>query len=223
MILSLEKNFIFLHVPKTAGQSFTKALEPYSRPYKRSLLRSSSRRLPFQESPATVHFRGHETARGMISKLGRAQFDAFFTFACVRNPFDHAVSHYEYMKQYRIAATARKIQAMSFVEYLRYRQKRPFWNDNLFARFPDQTYFVQDSGGAVAVNELIRFETLNEDFERVAAQIGLEDTRLPYVNKTVADRKPLESYFDNTARDRVLELYSRDFDNFGYARDVPTN
>ena len=220
MILSTSKKFIFIHVPKTAGWSMMDALTPVSRAYRRSLLRSFSRRLPIRESAAHAHFRVHETAAGMIRKLGRDQFDTFFSFAFVRNPFDHAVSHYEYMKQYRIAATARKVAAMSFEEYLRYRQKRPFWNDNLFSRCPDQTYFIEDAAGNMAIDKVLHFETLKTDFDWLVDHLDLEGAALPYVNKTrsKSESRPMQSYYTDTARDLVLEIYDRDFDNFGYSR-----
>lgn len=199
------------------------ALDPFSRDVKRTLFRSFTRRLPFRENVEKAHFRVHDTARTMIAKLGRDVFDDLFTFAFVRNPFDHAVSHYEYMKQYRIKRTARKVGEMSFEEYLRYRRQRPFWNDTLFARLPDQTHFIEDKSGRIAIDRVCKFESLAEDFQRVVSDLELVGVELPYVNKTQAksDKRPPASYYDDTCRELVLAIYDRDFDNFGYSRDLP--
>lgn len=220
MIFSTSKKFIFIHVPKTAGWSIMDALTPFARDRKRSMFRSFSRRLPIRENVEAAHFRVHDTARTVIDKLGRDVFDQFHSFAFVRNPFEHAVSHYEYMKQYRIKPTAKKVGAMSFEEYLRYRKLKPFWNDTLFARLPDQTHFIDDDEGRIAIKEVLQFENLAEDFKSVVEKLELENVTLPYVNKTKtkSDKKPTNAYYSPACIDLVLEIYDRDFENFGYSR-----
>lgn len=220
MILSTSHRFIFVHVPKTAGQAMMRALMPYSRHRNKPLLRRASRHLPIRESVENAHFRGHETARGFIRKLGRAQFDDFFTFAVVRNPYTHAVSHYEYMKQFRAESIAKRVSAMSFSEYLDDRRKRAFGKDNFFARMPDQAHFVIDDTGTVAVDRILRFENLASDFNALMQELDL-DAELKQVNKTKAAKKPLDDYYTDETLAKVRKLYARDFDLFGYSRDLP--
>ncbi|WP_270730391.1 sulfotransferase family 2 domain-containing protein [Shimia sp. Alg240-R146] len=222
MILSLEYNFIFLHVPKTAGQSLMAALLPFSRDAdKKSLLRRFSRRLPIQETADKAHFKGHETARGFIRKLGRPEFDRFKTFGVVRNPYTHAVSHFEYMKQYRNRRTAEKVGAMTFTEYLEYRLKPALPTEHFFAHLPDQTHFVVDRDGKIAVDRLLRFETLDQDFSEAAEWLGLDGVSIARSNVTKAAKKPITDYFGDRNLALMHELYQRDFDILGYARDVP--
>lgn len=223
MILSKDYKFIFVHIPKTAGISVTDAFGGYGRGRVRTILRSISRRLPFHESPERAHFRVHEPATKMIQKLGRSVFDEYLSFSVVRNPFDHAVSHYEYMKQFRIDSTAQKVGAMTFEEYLRYRMKPPFWNDTIFARLPDQTYFLIESTGALAVNRLIRFENLSTELEALATDLKLPEFKLRHVNKTKSksDKRPFQSYYDPTTEGIVRKIYDRDFDMLGYSRTLP--
>lgn len=219
MILSLSHRFIFVHVPKTAGWSMMDTLKPYDRPNPKTLWRSFTRRLPVTEGPETAHFRVHETARNMIAKLSRPVWDSFFTFAVVRDPFDHAVSHYEYLKQHRSASVARRFQGLSFEDYLADRQKRPFLKHTIFVRMPDQAHFVLDADGRLAVNRILRFETLAADWAGVTSEIGLPGLELLYVNKTKAksDRKPYTAYYTPETEQTVRRLYRRDFELFGYA------
>lgn len=221
MIISEQYKFIFVHIPKTAGLSVTDAFGKYGRPRGRTLLQSLLRRLPIQESPSAAHFRVHEPASKMIAKLSRPVFDQFLSFSVVRNPFDHAVSHYEYMKQFRIKSTADKVGRMSFEEYLRYRIRPPFWNDTIFARMPDQSYYLTDKDGKLAVKRLVRFESLNAELEQLSIDLKLPDFALRHVNKTKADRKPMASYYTPTTLDLVRQIYDRDFDLIGYSRDLP--
>lgn len=221
MIISEEYKFIFVHIPKTAGLSVTDAFGKYGRPRGRPLYRSISRRLPFLESPARAHFRVHEAASKMVAKLSRPVFDQFLSFSVIRNPFDHAVSHYEYMKQFRIKSTADKVAKLSFQDYLEYRMKAPFWNDTIFARMPSQSYYLCDAAGNLLVKRLIHFERLNEELEELSRDLALPDFNLRHVNKTKAARRPMQSYYDATTEDLVRRIYAPDFDLLGYSRDLP--
>lgn len=221
MILSEDYKFIFVHIPKTAGLSVTDAFGKYGRPRGRTIWRSMSRRLPFIEAPSVAHFRVHEPAEKMISKLSRPVFDSFHSFSVIRNPFEHAVSHYEYMKQFRIKSTADKVAKMTFLDYLKYRQGRPFWNDTIFAKMPAQSYYLTDKSGALAVNRLVRFENLAQELETLSVDLKLPDFKLRHVNKTKADKKPTAEYYTPETETLVREIYAPDFDLLGYSRDTP--
>jgi len=221
VIISEPYKFIFVHIPKTAGLSVTDAFGKYGRPRGRSIWRSASRRLPFQESPAKAHFRVHEAASKMVQKLTRPVFDEYLSFSVIRNPFEHAVSHYEYMKQFRIKSTAEKVGKMSFVEYLTYRQGTPFWNDTIFAKMPAQAYYLTDKSGDLLVKRFVRFESLASDLEQLSVDLKLPDFALRHVNKTKADKKPTAEYYTDEAYDLVRDIYAPDFDLLGYSR-TPT-
>ena len=222
MILSQSHNFIFVHVPKTAGTAMTSALEPFGVYPPRTLWRSFVRRLPIQESPDTVYLRKHETAAGVRRKLGQDVFDHFHRFAVVRNPYDHAVSHYEFMKQFRIPKIADKVAKMSFADYLRYRMKPPFWNDTFFARLPNQSYFLTGSTGELMVHRLMYFESLADDFDKMVHDLGMGDVALKRINETKsrADKRPWQSYFSSESKELVDKLYAQDFDLLGYERTI---
>ena len=222
MIISTEHNFIFVHVPKTAGDSVTRALQPFARPLDRTLWKSIRRRLPLKDNVETIYLRKHDPASRAIARLGRDVWDSYRSFAIVRNPFDHAVSHYEFMKQFRISSVANKVATMSFAESLDYRMKPPFWNDTFFARLPNQSFFLTDDLGAIAVDRLVRFEDLATDFPAACREIGLGEIQLPHVNKTKSktDKKPYQEYYNEEAVERVMMLYADDFRLFGYPRSL---
>jgi len=222
MILSQSHKFIFVHVPKTAGTAMTSALDPFGIYPPRTLWRSFVRRLPIQESPDTVYLRKHETAAGVRRKLGPDVFDQFHRFAVVRNPYDHAVSHYEFMKQFRIPKIAEKVANMTFADYLRYRMKSPFWNDTFFARLPNQSHFLTDENSALLVHRLLRFESLADDFDKMAHDLGMGNVTLRRENETIsrADKRPWQSYYDNESKDLADKLYAMDFELLGYRSQI---
>lgn len=217
MIISEEYNFLFVHIPKTAGSSVADAFRKYGRPRARPLSRSISRKLPIKESPSHAHFRVHDPARKIINKLSRPVFDSFLSFTVVRDPFEHAVSHYEYMKQFRIKSTARMVGKMSFTEYLQFRKTAPAWRVNIFARAPSQSAYVTDKNGNLLVKRVVRFENLAPELEQLSNDLKLPKFELRHVNKTKADKKPTADYYSKEALDLVRAIYEPDFDLFGYS------
>ncbi len=222
MLLSPEYKFVFVHVPKTAGSSLDMALRPYCISPKRTLWRSLTRRLPIVEAPHRAHFRIHDTADFIRRKLSPDVYDRLTSFAVVRDPFDHAVSHYEYMKQYRSPKIAENFSQMSFLDYLTYRTtpRRSF--DRIFARLPDQSYFLCDRRGDVQVKQVLKFENLQADFNALAKTLNLPHFELPKINPARSRKADtnVASYFDDATAQLVRKIYARDFENFGYSTQL---
>lgn len=222
VLLSTSKNFIFIHVPKTAGSSVHQVLAPYSVDKQRTLLRSFLRRVPILEHPENAHFRIHETAASVRQKLSAKVFDGFTSFAFVRDPFDHAVSHYHYLAQYRNKRLSERFAKMTFEDYLLYRAapRRP--GDRLFVRLPDQSYFLCDNKGDVLVSNVLKYETLNEDFTRMLARLDISAAPLEKTN--TAKRRdtsiPLSEFYSQRTIELVQRIYARDFKAFGYSSEL---
>lgn len=223
MILSTSHNFLFVHVPKTAGTALTEALRPFGVTDTRTLWRRVLRRLPIREHPSKAYFRKHETAADIRQKVGDDVFDRFHRFTVVRNPFDHAVSHYEYLKEFRSTRLAERFQAMSFADYLKYRTTAAGLLVPFFTVLPDQAHFLVDAKGRLLIDRVMRFETLARDFDGLRQQIGLPTAELRRLNPTKAKAKPrsLASYYDASTLDAVRCLYARDFALFEYSKDLP--
>ena len=101
-------------------------------------------------------------------------FNAYFRFAVVRNPWSRTVSlyrHLDFNMPFREFVTSWLADEIGRGETAdRYWFIRP------------QTEFVSDKGRRL-VNEIVRFENLQEDFKRIAVATGLK-TPLPHVNKS---------------------------------------
>ncbi len=223
MLYSSDYKFLFIHVPKTAGSSLHRVLQPLSVEPKRTLMSSLTRRLPIVEPPDRAHFRIHDTARTIRAKLSPTVYDGLTSFAAVRNPFDHAVSHYEYMKQYRSPKIAERFAGISFIDYLQFRAQPMRTGDRLFVRMPHQSYFLCDADGQRLVTKVLKFETIDADYAALAETLGLPVHELPRVNATKSrkGREPFQTYYDDKAVDLVRRIYAPDFETFGYAKDLP--
>ena len=71
-------DFLFIHIPKSAGQSIKKALSPFNS-------RCSQR--------CTISASEH------IKRIGLKKFRSLYSFAFVRNPWDRQVSFYEFIRK----------------------------------------------------------------------------------------------------------------------------
>jgi predicted HD phosphohydrolase len=124
MIFSLRKNFIFIHVPKIAGKSVEDLLLPFDDKIKPSFCRKWRRRIHVGERPIdSAYFRRHDPASTVRKILGPEIYGQFRSFAFVRNPYDHAWSHYRYMKQLKTSA-GQRAREVGFSEFLRWRLDR---------------------------------------------------------------------------------------------------
>ena len=83
MLISKQKKFVFVHVQKTGGTSLRQVLKSHA--------------------PDARKWHGkHGHASDAIAEIGRAEWERYFSFAFVRNPWDRLVSWYA-MIQDRIA------------------------------------------------------------------------------------------------------------------------
>lgn len=79
-----------------------------------------------------------------------------------------------------------------------------------------QSNWVYDMDDRVIVDYVGRYETLDEDFAKILAQLDL-DLELPHLNRT--EHRDYRSYYTDEARDRVGELWGVDVRNFDYTFD----
>ena len=83
-----------------------------------------------------------------------------------------------------------------------------------------QTDFLYDQSGRLLVDQVIRFESLEECFNQVFKQLGLSGGKLPHMNYsmhgTEKESLPYQAYYKLETRLWVKELYRSDIEKFGY-------
>jgi chondroitin 4-sulfotransferase 11 len=179
---------IFVHINKTGGSSIEKALK-----------------LPFQ----------HRTAVEILDLIGRRRWEARFSFAFIRNPWDKVASHYHY--RVKTNQTGLRDHPVPFNEWVRlaYGEKAPPYYDNP-KMFMPQVDWVADSNGEILVEFIGRFESLHTDFAQVCEQIGWH-VALPHLKQS--ERGNYQRYYASETVDIVARCFQKDIQTFGYRFD----
>jgi hypothetical protein len=202
MLLSHYHQFIFIHNYKVAGTSVRTALAPYQYSLRERLMRkvgiAGATKLSYQD---------HLKARDIQQLVPARQFEQYFKFGFVRNPWDWQVSLYRYTLKHKAHKQHELVSGMKdFEEYLHWRVQHD-------AQL--QKDFFYDESGDKLVNFVGRFESLTTDFEYICQQIGI-NTQLPHQNKSRIDNDFLKYYTKETIA-LVAQHYREDIETFEYA------
>jgi len=188
---------VFIHIPKTAGTSVLTCL------MEEQIFRDHANYLDYK-------------------RIDPLKFEKYFKFCFVRNPYDRAVSFFEYLKRGGNQSDDLYFQELiknvfptfeGFV--LEYLDKDRIHEHVLFR---PQYLFIYDYKEECQVDYIGHYEYLKEDFEFVCDEIGAS-FELPLKNKV--QRNPYENYYSNTlVKERIYNLYSKDFDLLKYPKEI---
>lgn len=201
-MISLQNRFLFVHIPKTAGNSIQSVLRHYSEDELVVLRQEQDGVERFGLRNPKFKLRKHSTLAEYRAALGEEAFGALFKFTCVRNPWDRMVSLYFQPTQKPEMWDPKKFRKLvlktpSIADYLRLDQP----NDDPFGN----------------VRQLLRFENLADDFRSVCAALDIPAAPLPIYNRSA--RKPYAEYYDVDLRDMVGERFAPEIERFGYKFD----
>jgi hypothetical protein len=188
MIVSHSRKFIFLKTRKTAGTSLEIALSKYCGPddiltpidfdeearrehagrgaqnYTTALARHSPAdllRLRRDRERATA-FREHMMGVEARKRLGARVWDEYFKFTIVRDPFDRMLSRFFWSMKARPAHRETwRIETLD--QFLRYR-----------AEYVNENWLIYTRGDELMVDDVVRYENLEEDLGRISERIGLD-------------------------------------------------
>lgn len=219
MLISNSKKFIFIHIPKNAGQSITSTLLKYcvSDAEKlvvnlfgaRNYIRINSKLIQYLNTSLYRHnFKDHEKAVKVREALGES-FSSYFKFAIVRNPWDWLFSNYTYTlknkRHYRHNFVKNNIN--NFNEYVEFEFK------NGGVGKYNQSNFIFDSSGNQLVDFIGRFESIETDFEYICNKLNIVE-RIPHFNRS--NNQAYKEYYSEDSKELVRTLFSRDIELFNY-------
>ncbi len=204
MIISPQHRFIFAAIPKTGTHAVRQALREHMGPQDLEQVGLFvNRKLPIPDLAKVGH--GHLSLQQVRPYFRPEDFDGFFKFAFVRNPFDRFISYCAFMT--REGGQFEKNPQVVMRHFI----DNPPWHHVLFQ--PQHT-FVAGADGNLLTDYLGRVEEMQLSYDEAAKRIGIPSRPLDRVN--ASSRRDYRDYYDEALIDGVAKLYARDLEYFGY-------
>ena len=188
-----QNKFIFIHVPKNAGNGIIRSL-------------------------CGCKATGHNPI-GSYKTYDSNKFSSYFKFGVVRNPWDRVVSAFHYLRGGGMGLYDNEFHNKYLARYRDFNEFVCALNDMALAKkilkwthFIPQSYFL-NIDNSLGVDYLIRYESLSEGYMHIAKKLGSE-SQLAIFNKS--DRFDYKSYYSRETKEIIRKLYSYDIDFFKY-------
>lgn len=212
MIISLGRQYIFVHIPKTGGTALSLALE--ARAMKDDILigdtpKAKRRKRKIDLSKARGRVWKHSTLADIDGLLDADVLSGLFAFTLVRNPWDRMVSYYHWLQDQSFVHPAVALaQSLSFADFVRH----PVTAKAL--RAAPASHYMQRADGSQQKATYIRLEHFAKDAEPLFDHLGFR-LDLPRVNTSVRSDN-WKDYYDGALADAVAENCKMDIERFGY-------
>src|SRR6266852_317995 len=210
-MISHQHKCIFVEVPKTGSTSVRailgKAWKPHLNLWEIKNLMESY----------WTHFGGRKNrileclylalSKERRLEIGQRQFDSYFKFGFVRNPWDRVVSLYERTEAQQMR---NEMTFTEFVEWIEYSSSTCVHSSP--HRY--QLDWFVDPNGKVLANFIGRFERLDEDWAYVAQKLGIKES-LAHRRASFRTRHYTE-YYNTRTRELIAQKFKVDIERFGY-------
>jgi hypothetical protein len=233
-MISLAKKFIFVHMPKTGGNSLQTILRKYSEDtYVVSGKKDGINRFGIVNEKYGT--KKHSTLSEYKAAMEPELYDSMFKFAVVRNPWDRVISRYfssnihEWNQDTFIETLKYDLPLRRFIvvdtplqyffgkHHFRYALfSRPHLGIDLEQSLKKLGLPVDSSKKKLTddIDFLLKFENLEEDYKTLCEKIDIPYVPLPRVN--VSRREHYSRYYDEELKEMVRRKFAEEIEFFGY-------
>jgi hypothetical protein len=151
----------------------------------------------------------HQTLLEIHDILTQQQFDEYFKFSFVRDPWDRIVSLYLYRTR------RRRNRRIGFEDWLKKQHDiiQRGGGDKFTA---PQTFWLKDNSGVINMNFIGKVENIDRDWSKVCRLMGIEYHKLPVLKKGRKNISKYRKYYTDTALLLHKKLYSEDIKFLDY-------
>ena len=166
-----------------------------------------------------------------VSSQQLENFQDYFCFTIVRNPWSRIVSCYKN----KIQQFSKLNNGLLFYGFERYNKILPigaFDSDMSFEKFvkvisliPDylsdehfrsQTSLIPSQKGKLLVDRVSKLEELDRELRLIFKNCGIDNIKMPYINKSNFSDSNYRDYYNTELKERVARRYRSDIETFGY-------
>lgn len=202
-MLSNSLQFLFVHIPKTGGNSIQDLLRHHSDddfvrpgPHHDGIDR-------FELASKDYQTKKHSTLTDYLNEYGHEMFGRLYRFTCVRNPWDRVVSFY-----FSPHRGSQDWARDSFLEFI--------------PTVPPVRHYLSLPGDARPsleealknVHSILRFEQLQTDFDSLAASLGIVSRVLPKRNSS--SHANYQTYYDEETKHLVAQRFREEIECLDY-------
>ncbi len=222
-MISHDYKCIFIHIPKCAGTSIERALGHLDNHKGRGGQDHRSIRLieeplvlnevlSSKENIMEVIRRGRYRFRNVANSrnkytVTKEQYDSYFKFTFVRNPWARAYSWYKNVMRDEYHKNSLNISAdISFKDFL-----KKFSGTGMLK---PQMYWIKNFSGNIPLDFVGRFENLSEDFEYVCNKINANGIELTH--EIIGSGEDYRVHYDKESIEIIIKNYKEEIDTFMY-------
>jgi len=205
---------LFIWIPKSAGTSISAAFESAGG---QRLLSTEEIETYFKQRGLVTFGHLHIPALIDAGLISHDFLSKAYKFTIVRNPFDRAVSLFEYLKQMQyIPETTRFDLFCGYLEAEAW-EKVGLINHDGLSQLNPQVKWLTDKTGKMFVDDIYRFETLAESWPEIWRKAGIETPApdLPQLNRS--KRNDAKKYYSDKTVEIVQKVYQNDFELLEYS------
>lgn len=210
MRISHQKKFVMISVPKTGSTTLRKFLDPLS-----DVMSNGSNKTPYYD---------HTTASSLKSHFESMDWDwdSYFKFGFVRNPWDWMVSHWFYRAKFIGDNEHKKHELHPLSLDFLHTCLHQFGNSMGFSEwcvkfglgeFKNQSEWLYEDGVCL-VDHVGKVEEFQNSVDIICDELKLDRQILSKKNKT--NHEDYTSYYTPETRKAVAKKFSKDIEYFGY-------
>lgn len=215
-MINHDRKFVFIHIPRCGGNFINDFFDPDWI----EKIRSETGTFKDADNYQIDHYPLHR-----YKELYQEQYNTYFKFTFVRNPWDRMLSEF-FLKKYGQSRGGRwgpindfiDCSQLEFCEFIRKLQDNFHLIEELMhinhhdvSHFMSYKHYIENPENLEFVGKL---ENFNADFSSLCKNFSIAYTPKPKINQT--NHLHYSEYYSSKTRDIVGELYSWDIKKFNY-------
>lgn len=216
-MISFNHNFIFIHIPKTGGTSIQSILKKYSNDRIQYNDKSDPNKsfLVFNDE---LGVKKHSRLREYKNAIDDNTYKKMFKFAVIRNPWDMMISWYfsphagrtqlDRDKFIKLLYSVPRPRSFLLLPSVKTRILEKIYENG---KLPDYLYNIKLDRN---INYLMKFESLESEWDKVCQLIGIKQEILPKKHKS--KRLHYSHYYDNELKELVAKKFALEIKYMGY-------
>lgn len=198
-MISEKKKFLFIHVPKTGGNSIQNILSDFAddKIVIANKMQDGKERFELKNDSINIH--KHSILQEYKNQLDSKYYKGLYKFSVIRNPYERLISHY--------FSPNRQVPTWDRNDFLKLLDEEIKPLQHYIRTRPKGLEKITDSFKALdaELDYLIKFENIDFDIKQICEQLEIPFMGLPHRNKS--EKGDYKKYYDS----ELLEIIQKEF------------